>query len=62
MCTNGEKIMSAFSTSSQMPFWTLAQDAMKVSLAAQVMNNTVGASLRSLASQGKEHCSAFVIL
>jgi hypothetical protein len=40
----------------------VAQDGMKVSLAAQVMSHTVGASLCSLASQGKEHCSAFIVL
>jgi hypothetical protein len=27
-----------------------------------VMSHTVGASLCSLASQGKEHCSAFIVL
>ena len=40
----------------------VAQDAMKVSLAAQVMNHTVEAILISLASQGKEHYSAFIVL
>jgi len=40
----------------------VAQDTMKVSLAAQVMIHTVGASLCSLASQAKEHCSAFIVL
>ena len=40
----------------------VAQDAMKVSLAAQVMSHTVGASLISVASQGKEHCSSFTVL
>ena len=40
----------------------VAQGAKKVSLAAQVMSHTVGASLNSLASQGKEHCSAFIVL
>jgi hypothetical protein len=39
-----------------------AQDAMKVSLAAQVMSHTVGAGLNSVASRGKEHCSAFIVL
>jgi hypothetical protein len=41
----------------------VAQDAMKVSLAAQMMSHTVGAGLNSIASQGKNtallHC--FVI-
>ena len=36
----------------------VAQDAMKVSLAAQVMSHTVRASPNSVASQGKEQCSA----
>jgi len=36
--------------------------AMKVSLAAQVMSHTVGASLTSVASQGKERCSSFIVL
>jgi len=40
----------------------VAQDAMKVNLAAQVMSHTVGASLSSVASQGKEHCSSFIVL
>jgi len=40
----------------------VAQDAMKVSLAAQVMSHTVGASLNGLASQGKEHRSSFIVL
>jgi len=40
----------------------VAQDTMKVSLAAQVMSHTVGASLSSLASQVKEHCSSFIVL
>ena len=40
----------------------VAQDAMKVSLAAQVMSHTVGTSLCSLAAQAKEHCSAFIVL
>jgi hypothetical protein len=40
----------------------VAQDAMKVSLAAQVMSHTVGAGLNSVASQGKKHCSAFIVL
>jgi hypothetical protein len=39
-----------------------AQDAMKVSLAAQLMSHTVGESLNSTASQGKEQCSAFIVL
>ena len=39
----------------------VAQDAMKISLAAQVMSHTVGASLNSVASQGIEHCSAFIV-
>jgi len=39
----------------------VAQDAMKVSLAAQVMSHTVGASLTSVASQGKECCSYFIV-
>ena len=40
----------------------VAQDAMKVSLAAQVMSHTVGAALNIVASQGKEHCTAFIVL
>jgi hypothetical protein len=40
----------------------VGQDAMKVSLAAQVMSHIVGASLNSFVSQGKEHCSAFIVL
>jgi len=40
----------------------VAQDAMKVGLAAQVMSHTVGACLSSLASPGKEHCSSFIVL
>jgi hypothetical protein len=40
----------------------LAQNAMKVSLAAQVMSHTVGATLNAVASQGKEHCSVFIVL
>jgi hypothetical protein len=39
----------------------VAQDAMKVSLAAQVMSHTVGAGLNRVASHGKEHCSAFIV-
>jgi hypothetical protein len=39
----------------------VAQDAMKVSLAAQVMSHTVGASLNSIASQSTERCSAFIV-
>jgi hypothetical protein len=42
-------------------FAPVAQDAMKVILAAQVMSHTVGASLNRIASQGKEHCSAFIV-
>ena len=40
----------------------VAQHAMKVSLAAQVMSHTVAATLNTVASQGKEHCSAFIVL
>ena len=40
----------------------VGQYAMKVSLAAQVMSHTVGASLNTVASQGNEHCSAFFVL
>jgi hypothetical protein len=40
----------------------LAQNAMKVSLAAQVMSHTVGATLNAVASQGKEHCSVYIVL
>ena len=40
----------------------VAQDALKVSLAAQVMSHTVGASLTSVASQGKESFSSFIVL
>jgi hypothetical protein len=40
----------------------LAQNAMKVSLAAQVMSHTVGATLNAVVSQGKEHCSVFIVL
>jgi len=39
----------------------VAQDAMKVSLAAQVMSHTVGATVNSVSSEGKEHCSAFTV-
>jgi hypothetical protein len=35
---------------------------MKVSLAAQVMSHTVGTGINSVASQGKEYCSAFIVL
>jgi len=34
----------------------MAQDAMKVSLAAQVMSHTVGASRNAAAALGKERC------
>jgi len=34
----------------------MAQDAMKVSLAAQVLSHTVGASLNAAAVLGKERC------
>ena len=34
----------------------MAQDAMKVSLAAQVMSHTVGASLNTAVALGKERC------
>lgn len=40
----------------------VAHDAMKVSLAAQVMCHTVGASLNAVASEGKERCSVFLVL
>ena len=40
----------------------VGQDAMKVSLAAQVMSHTVGACLNGVASHGKEHCSEFIVL
>jgi len=40
----------------------LAQNAMKVSLAAQVMSHTVGATPNTIASQGNEHCSVFIVL
>ena len=40
----------------------LEQDAMKVRLAAQVISHTVAESLSSIASQGKEHCSSFIVL
>ena len=40
----------------------VAQNAMKVRLAAQVMSHTVGATLNAVASQGKEHRSAFIVL
>jgi hypothetical protein len=40
----------------------VVQDAMKVSLDAQGMSHTVGASLNSVTYQGKEHCSAFIVL
>jgi len=33
----------------------VAQDAMKVSLAAQVMSHIVGATLNTVASKGNEH-------
>jgi hypothetical protein len=39
-----------------------AQEAMKVSLAAQVMSHIAVASLNAVASEGKEHCSAFNVL
>jgi hypothetical protein len=39
----------------------VAQDKMKVSLAAQVMSHTVAATLNSFACTGKEHCSTFII-
>jgi hypothetical protein len=39
----------------------VAQDAMKGSLAAQVIRHTVGVSLNSIVSQGKERCSAFIV-
>ena len=39
----------------------VAQDAMKVSLAAQVLSHNVGATLNSVSSEGKEHCSAFTV-
>jgi hypothetical protein len=39
----------------------VAQEAMKVSLAAQVMSHTVGATLNSVSSAGKKHCSAFIV-
>jgi hypothetical protein len=35
---------------------------MKVSLAAQVMSHTVGATQNAATSLVKEHCSAFVVL
>ena len=41
---------------------TVAQDATKVSLVAQVMSHTAGASLNSLACQGKEHHSSVIVL
>jgi len=41
---------------------TVAQDTIKVSLAPQVMSHTVGASLTSVASQGKERCCSFIVL
>jgi len=41
---------------------SVAQDAMNVSLAAQAMSHTVDASLNSVASQDKKHCSAFIVL
>jgi hypothetical protein len=37
----------------------VAQSAMKVNLAAQVMSHTVAAGLNTLASTGKKHCTAF---
>ena len=40
----------------------VAQDAMKVNLATQVMSHTVEASLNSVATQGNEQCSAFIVL
>jgi hypothetical protein len=40
----------------------VAQDAMKVSLAAQVMSHTVGATLNTVASKGKKHCSTLIVL
>jgi hypothetical protein len=37
----------------------VAQSAMKVSLAAQVMSHMVAAGLNTLVSTGKKHCTAF---
>jgi hypothetical protein len=39
-----------------------AQSAMKVSLAAQMIEHTVEASLNAATFLGKEHCSAFIVL
>ena len=39
----------------------VAQDAMKVSLAAQVMSHTAGATLNSVSSEGKELSAAFIV-
>jgi hypothetical protein len=35
---------------------------MKFCLVAQVMNNAIWASLNAAASQGKEQCSAFIVM
>jgi hypothetical protein len=37
----------------------VAQSAMKVSFAAQIMSHTVSAGLNTLVSTGKKHCTAF---
>jgi hypothetical protein len=39
----------------------VTQEAMKFSLAAQVMSHTVGATLNSFSSASKKHCSAFMV-
>jgi hypothetical protein len=64
MCNNGKKIniVRFFYKLTDAHLAPVAQDAMKVSLAAQMMSHTVGTSVSSVASQGKEHCSSFIAL
>jgi hypothetical protein len=49
-----QNIVCLFYTLTDAHLAPVAQDAMKVSLAAQVMSHTVGASLNSVVSQGNE--------
>jgi hypothetical protein len=56
-----QKIVRLFYKLTDVHLAPVAQDAMKVSLAAQVMSHTVAAGLNSIASQVKQHCCAFIV-
>jgi len=57
-----QNILCVFDKLTDAYLFPVAQCAMKVSLAAQVMSHTVGATRNAATSLLKEHCSAFIVL